>query len=144
MIWFHKEISVELLNQKYNVGLSKLLKMSFEELGDDYLVMKMQVGEEHWQPYGVLHGGASVVAAETVGSCAANMVIDTSKFMAVGQEINANHISSFKSGELLIKGSPIHLGRRSHVWEIKITDAQKADKLICVSRLTMAVIEKTK
>lgn len=140
MIWHNKEVSVDFLNQKFNVGLSKHLKMQFKEIGDDFLLMVMQVGPDHWQPFQVLHGGASVVAAETAGSCSANLVIDPSKYMAVGQEINANHIRSFKEGRLLVKAQPIHLGRKSHVWEIKITTEE--DKLICISRLTMAIIEK--
>lgn len=140
MIWHNKEVTVDLLNQKFNVGLSKHLNMQFKELGDDYLLMEMVVGPDHWQPYQILHGGASVVAAETAGSCSANLVIDTNKYMAVGQEINANHIRSFKEGILLVKAEPIHLGRKSHVWEIKIKTEE--DKLVCISRLTMAIIEK--
>ena len=143
MIWHNSSVTVEILNEKYNKGLSKHLDMSFVELGDDFLKMNMMVSHQHHQPFGVLHGGASVVAAETVGSCAANLVIDTNQFMAVGQSINANHLSSFIEGELEVIGSPIHLGKRSHVWEIKISDAKK-NKLVCISRLTMAIIPRSK
>lgn len=139
MIW-HKKPELDFLNNKFNVGLSKFLKMSFSEIGDDYLKMQMEVDSDHWQPYGVLNGGASVALAETVGSSAANMVVDVSKFAAVGQEVNANHLRSYKSGTVTGTARPIHLGKRSHVWEIKITNEE--DELLCISRLTMAIIEK--
>ena len=138
MIW-HKKPELNFLNQKFNVGLSKFLKMEFTEIGDDYLKMKMEVDSNHWQPYGVLNGGASVALAETVGSSAANMVVDTSQYAAVGQEINANHIRAFKEGTVIGTAKPIHMGKRSHVWEIQITNEQ--DELICISRLTMAIID---
>lgn len=137
MIWF-KEYSVEELNQRLNVGLSQHLKMKFSHMGDDSLTVSMLVGPEHWQPYQVLHGGASVALAETAGSCAANLVIDNQQFAAVGQEINANHIRAFKQGELKAVAKPLHIGKRSHVWEIKMTDVD--EELVCVSRLTMAII----
>lgn len=140
MIWF-KKIELDFLNNNFNVGLSKLLKMSFSEIGEDYLKMRMEVDSDHWQPYGVLNGGASVALAETVGSTAANLVIDTSKYAAVGQVVNANHLRSFKCGIVAGTARPIHLGKRSHVWEIKINNEE--EELLCISRLTMAIIEKS-
>ena len=91
------------------------------------------------QPFGLLHGGASVSLAETLGSMAANFCIDTAKFYCVGQEINANHLRSARSGQVTGTARPIHLGSRSQVWDIRIED--EAGRLTCISRLTMSVIE---
>lgn len=147
MIW-HQQFTLDFLNSKLNTGLSNHLKMTFTGFTENSLTVTMQVGPEHWQPFGVLHGGASVALAETVGSCAANLVIDSSQFAAVGQEINANHIKAFKQGEIQAIATPAHLGKRSHVWEIRIIDPNQTDSstnegnLICISRLTMAIIPK--
>ena len=91
------------------------------------------------QPFGLLHGGASVSLAETLGSMAANFCVDTTKFYCVGQEINANHIRSARSGRVTGTARPIHLGSRTQVWDIRIED--EAGRLTCVSRLTLSVIE---
>ena len=102
----------------------------------------MPVDHRTVQPFRLLHGGASCVLAETLGSIASNLIVDPKKFYAVGQSINANHIRSAKEGDQAVKGiaTPIHLGRQSHVWEINIYNEQ--GKLICVSRLTMAGLAK--
>jgi 1,4-dihydroxy-2-naphthoyl-CoA hydrolase len=115
------------------------LGMRFTEIGDDYLMGTMPVDGRTRQPYGLLHGGASVALAETLGSMGAAMCVDAG-FQVVGQEINANHVRGVRSG--LVKGTarPVHLGGRSHVWSIEIVD--EADKLVCISRLTVAVIKR--
>ena len=108
------------------------------EIGDDFLKARMPVDERTVQPQGRLHGGASCVLAETVGSIAANLAIDSGKFLAVGLEINANHIRPVKDGYVYGTARADALGRTTQVWTIRITDDQ--DRLVCVSRLTMAVI----
>ncbi|MGH8266946.1 MAG: hotdog fold thioesterase, partial [Steroidobacteraceae bacterium] len=91
------------------------------------------------QPFGVLHGGASVALAETVGSVASMLCVDPARYLCVGQEINANHLRSVSAGTVTATVRPFHLGSRSHVWHIEIRD--EAEKLVCVSRLTMAIVE---
>ncbi len=108
------------------------------EYGDDWLKARMPVDHRTVQPQGRLHGGASVVLAETVGSIAANMVLDSDEQLAVGLDINANHIRPAKGGFVFGTAKPESLGRTIQVWSIRITDEQ--DRLVCISRLTMAVI----
>ena len=108
------------------------------EVGDGFLKARMPVDHRTVQPQGRLHGGASCVLAETVGSIAANLVIDSSQFLAVGLEINANHIRPVKDGYVYGTATPDALGRTTQVWTIRITDEE--DRLVCISRLTMAVI----
>jgi 1,4-dihydroxy-2-naphthoyl-CoA hydrolase len=136
-IWFHP-YSLEQIH--FNVkSLASQLGIEFIELGDDYFRARMPVDERTRQPFGILHGGASVALAETLGSVAAGLVIDPKKYRAVGQEINANHVRAIASGYVIGTTRPVHIGKRSHVWEIRIVDEQ--DRLICISRITMAVIE---
>jgi 1,4-dihydroxy-2-naphthoyl-CoA hydrolase len=92
------------------------------------------------QPYGILHGGASVALAETLGSLAASFQIDTGKQLCVGLDINANHVRSIAEGYVYGKATPLHIGKQTHVWEIKITNEE--GKLVCISRLTMAILDK--
>jgi len=101
----------------------------------------MPVDERTRQPYGILHGGASVALAETLGSTAAGLVVDPDKYRVVGQEINANHVRAISDGFVIGTARPHHVGRRSHVWEIRITDEQ--ERLVCISRITMFVLEKS-
>jgi 1,4-dihydroxy-2-naphthoyl-CoA hydrolase len=108
------------------------------EIGDDFLKARMPVDHRTVQPQGRLHGGASCVLAETVGSIAGNMVIDSSEYLAVGLDINANHIRPVKGGYVYGTARPEALGRSTQVWSIRITDEE--DRLVCISRLTMAVI----
>lgn len=108
------------------------------EVGDDFLRGTLPVDERTRQPFGRLHGGASVALAEELGSFAANLCLDPSREVAVGLDINANHIRAARDGLVTGTARPIHLGRTSQVWEIRIEDA--AGKLVCLSRLTMAVI----
>jgi 1,4-dihydroxy-2-naphthoyl-CoA hydrolase len=111
------------------------------ELGPDYLKGRMPVDDRTRQPYGILHGGASVALAETLGSVAAGLVVDRSKFSVVGQEINANHVRAITDGWVTGTARALHLGRRSHVWEIRMVDER--ERLVCISRLTMAVLERS-
>ena len=132
------DITVADLN-KMNAGtMSGCIGIEFLEIGEDFITARMPVDERTIQPYGLLHGGASVALAETLGSVGAHCSIDASKFASVGLEINANHIRSVKSGYVYGKSTPIHLGRSTHIWEIKITTEE--GKLVCISRITMAII----
>ena len=119
-------------------NMAEHLGMKFTEVGPAYLKGTLPVDHRTKQPYGLLHGGASCVLAETLGSVASNLVIDGSKFHAVGQEISANHLRSARSGRVTGTARPVYIGGRSQVWDIQIHD--DASKLTCVSRLTMAVI----
>lgn len=116
------------------------LGIQFTEIGPDYLKAKMPVNQHTIQPLGLLHGGASLALAETLGSVAATMVVDPSKQYCVGLEINGNHIKSAKNGSAEGIARPMHIGKRTHVWEIKIINQQQ--ELICVSRITIAIIDK--
>jgi 1,4-dihydroxy-2-naphthoyl-CoA hydrolase len=120
--------------------LAKLIGIEFTEIGDDFLRARMPVDDRTRQPYGILHGGASVALAETLGSTAAALAIDRSKYSCVGQEINANHIRAVTSGYVIGTARPLHIGRRTHVWEIRIVDDQ--DRLVCVSRITMYIMDR--
>lgn len=114
------------------------LGIEFVECGDDWISARMPVDQRTQQPFKRLHGGASVALAETIGSVAASFCIDREKFVAVGMEINANHIRPAYSGWVHAKANPESVGRTTQVWSIRITD--EADKLVCISRLTVAVI----
>lgn len=116
------------------------LGIRFTEIGDNYIIASMPVDRRTVQPAGLLHGGASVALAESIGSVGAYLCVDPEKFDCVGLEINANHLRSKTSGTVYGKGKPLHIGRKIQVWEIKIRDEE--DKLICVSRITIAVIAK--
>lgn len=142
MIWFNKQLDIAQLNEFTPATMGHHLGMEWVEIGDDYLSLRMPVDERTKQPYGLLHGGASCALAETVGSVASHLVIDPAKFICVGLEINANHIRSAREGFVTAKAIPLHLGSSTHIWDIKIHDDQ--DKLICVSRLTVAILQKNK
>jgi 1,4-dihydroxy-2-naphthoyl-CoA hydrolase len=117
-----------------------VLGIEFTERGDDYLAATMPVDQRTHQPMGILHGGASVVLAETLGSSAATMCLDLSKEYCVGLDINANHIRAIRSGTVTGVAKPIHIGRSTHVWEINITDENQ--RMVCVSRITMAILQR--
>jgi 1,4-dihydroxy-2-naphthoyl-CoA hydrolase len=112
--------------------------MKWVEMGDDFLTMSMPVNNSTKQDYGFLHGGASCVLAETVGSIASALVIDREKSYCVGLEINANHLRSVTKGTVTGTARPLHLGKSTHVWDIKMNDED--GKLFCVSRLTVAIL----
>ena len=137
---FRTGISVGDLNKMSTSTLVNHLDIEFLEIGDDYITARMPVDERHHQPYGILHGGASVALAETLGSVAAHISEKAENKLCTGIEINANHIKAVRSGFVIGKTTPIHVGRRTQVWEIRISNEQ--DELVCVSRLTVAVIEK--
>ena len=120
--------------------LAAHLGIRVTEIGPDYLRATMPVNSHTHQPMGILHGGASVALAETVGSLAATLCVDTEKSMCVGQEINANHLRSVASGLVTATARPFHIGARSQVWGVEIRDEN--EKLVCVSRITMAVVER--
>lgn len=136
-IWF-SEVNMEELQEANRINMQAYLDIRFEEIGPDYLIASLPVDHRTKQPYGLLHGGASVVLAESVGSVAANLAVDNSKFYCLGLDINANHIRSARDGRVYAKAMPLHIGRSTQVWEIKVTDENK--KLVAISRLTMAVI----
>jgi len=138
MIWFDKELNVEKLKPLGPNTMAAHIGIEWVEVGEDFIKAKMPVDQRTNQPYGLLHGGASCVLAETLGSVASAMVIDHSKFYCVGLEINANHIRGVRQGYVTGIASPLHLGTTTHVWDIKIYDER--EKLACVSRLTVAII----
>jgi 1,4-dihydroxy-2-naphthoyl-CoA hydrolase len=129
----------EQLNERAARSMSGYLGIRFTEIGPDFLRATMPVNEHTHQPFGMLHGGASVTLAETVGSVASLMCVDTEQYRCVGQEVNANHLRGLSSGTVTATARPFHLGARSHVWHIEIRD--ESERLVCVSRLTMAVVE---
>lgn len=137
-IWFATP-SIEDANRRMQPVLGGHLGILFTQFGDDFLRGTMPVEPRTHQPMGILHGGASVVLAETLGSVAANYVVDPSKYYCVGQEINANHIRPVRSGLVTGTARAIHLGSRSQVWGIELRDEK--DRLTCISRLTIAVVD---
>ena len=118
--------------------LAQTLGITITEIGDDYLKGTLPVDHRTHQPFGLLHGGASVALAETLGSLAGNLCLDPQREVAVGLEINANHLRSIKSGTVTGTARALHLGKSTQVWQIEIVDEK--NRLICVSRLTLAVI----
>lgn len=118
--------------------LAEHLDMRIEAWDDSSLTASMVVDRRTHQPMGLLHGGASVALAETVGSIASMLCVDRSRFYCVGQEINANHLRGVRSGRVTAVARPLHLGRSSHVWDIRLSDQE--GRLTCVSRLTVAVV----
>jgi 1,4-dihydroxy-2-naphthoyl-CoA hydrolase len=137
-IW-HQPITPEDLQRGQQTGMAAHLDIRFTEVGPDYIRATMPVDARTQQPFGLLHGGASAVLAETLGSVGANLCVDPSRYYCVGQEINANHLRSARSGRVTGTARPVHVGRRSQVWDIRIEDEQ--GRLTCVSRLTLAVVE---
>lgn len=138
-IWFNKELSLEKLEPLGKGTMSEYLGIEWTEVGESFIKARMPVDQRTKQPYGLLHGGASCVLAETIGSVASAMTVDRTKFYCVGLEINANHIRSAREGYVTGIASPLHLGNTTHVWDIKIYDEK--EKLVCVSRLTVAIIQ---
>lgn len=135
-IWF-ENYTVDQLNSIRNKNMSNNLGIDFTEIGADYLVAKMPVDERTTQPFGILHGGANCVLAETLGSVAAWLCVDPAEKFIVGLDINANHLRSMRSGHVIGTTKPLHIGRSTHVWEILIRDEE--GNLVCVSRLTVLV-----
>jgi len=136
-IWY-SPFPVEHVNQRGQECCNGHLGIEILEAGPDYLKGRMPVDYRTKQPAGALHGGVSVVLAETLASWAAAYVVDPSKHHCVGQEINANHIRAVKSGWVYGVARALHIGGTSHVWDVRITD--ESNRLVCVSRVTMAVL----
>lgn len=137
-IW-KREFSLDSLKKRRENTMVEHLGIEVSEIGDDYLIASMPVDKRTHQPMGILHGGASIALAETVGSMAANLAVDESHY-CVGLEVNGNHLKSIRSGLVYAKAVPVHLGRSTQVWDIRISDEQL--NKICISRLTMAVLKK--
>lgn len=134
-------VDVTYLNKLNSNTLGETLGIEFTEIGETYLIAKMPVDNRTVQPYRLLHGGASVALAETLGSVASTLSIeDLAQKMAVGVEINANHLRPATKGYVYGKVTPIRVGKAMHVWNIEITDER--GKLVCISRLTVAIVDK--
>ncbi len=135
-----RRVTIDQLNRLNSGTMSESIGIELTEVGEDYLKGKMPVDSRTVQPYGILHGGASAALAETLGSIAGMLVLDSEKEYCVGMEINANHIRSVRGGYVYGTAKPIHVGRKTQVWEIRIED--DGGKLVCISRLTLAVISR--
>ena len=138
-IWFH-HVTTEDLNKLSLNTMVEHLEITYTKIGEDSITATMPVDHRTHQPDGLLHGGASAALAETLGSVAANLCIDRSKQFCVGLEINANHVRALRKGLVTGITRPIHLGRTTQIWEIRITDERQA--LVCIARLTLAVLDK--
>jgi 1,4-dihydroxy-2-naphthoyl-CoA hydrolase len=132
--------TLEQLNSPKVPTMVDHIGLVFTGIGEDFLEATLPVDHRTIQPYGVLHGGASVVLAETLGSVAASLTLDRTKQHAVGLEINANHLRSVREGKVTGTARPLHVGKSTQVWEIKIVN--EAGQLCCVSRITMAILDK--
>jgi 1,4-dihydroxy-2-naphthoyl-CoA hydrolase len=137
---FSDQITVKLLNDWSPNTMAEAIGIEFTAVGPDYLEAKMPVDHRTHQPFGLLHGGASVALAETLGSVAAQCCVDNSKYYCVGLEINANHLKGVKTGYVKGITKPVHIGKKTQVWEIRISN--ESDELVCISRITMAVLDK--
>lgn len=138
-IW-HANVDLKFINDRGLNTMSEFLQIEFIDKGDDYLIARMPVVPRTRQPLGIMHGGASCVLAETVGSTAANLCVDFKTSYCVGLDINTNHIRSIREGFVIAKAQPFHLGKSTQVWGIDIKD--EAQRLISVNRLTMAVLQR--
>ncbi len=139
-IWMTK-MDLTIANARAKNSMSEYLGIEFIEMGDDYLKASMPVDHRTKQPMGIMHGGASCVLAETVGSTAAQFCVDQDRYYCVGLDINTNHIRSARKGLVIATAKPYHIGRSTQVWQIEIHNEEK--KLVSVTRLTMAVLEKS-
>ena len=137
---FNKQVTLDILNKMSKNTMAEQIGILFTAIGEDYLEATMPVDKRTHQPFGLLHGGASVALAETMGSVAAHCCIDNTTQFCVGLDINANHIRGVKEG--LVKGvtKPVHIGKKTQVWEIRILNEK--EELVCISRITMAVLDK--
>ena len=136
-IW-KKPVTLDQFNALNRDTMMQAIGIVFTEVGDDFLRATMPVDARTHQPYGLLHGGASVALAETLGSAAGMMLVDPAREIVVGIEINANHLRGVKSGIVTGTARALHIGRSTQVWEIRIED--EGQRLVCISRLTLAVV----
>jgi 1,4-dihydroxy-2-naphthoyl-CoA hydrolase len=139
-IWHNPTVTIVQINGLGQDTMAAFLGIEFTDTGDNFLKARMPVNERTRQPYGMLHGGASAVLAETLGSVASALVIDPQQFICVGLEINANHVRAVREGYVYGTVTPLHIGGSTHVWDIRIIDSQ--EMLVCVSRLTVAILKK--
>ncbi len=137
---FPENVSVAAINQMSEGNMLEHLGIEFTNITSEALTARMPVDHRTRQPMGLLHGGASVVLAESMGSVASYLCVDSEKHACVGLEINANHIKSAREGFVYGTVRSLHLGKRTHVWEIRVTNEQQ--QLVCISRLTVAVIDR--
>lgn len=143
MIWWGGELpELAQLNKLNESGMQLHVGIEFTDIGADFLTARMPVDHRTQQPFGRLHGGASVVLAETVGSVAASRVVDPAQSVAVGLEINANHVRPAFEGYVYATATPVNIGRTTQIWSIEIKD--EAGKLVCISRFTAAVIPRNR
>jgi 1,4-dihydroxy-2-naphthoyl-CoA hydrolase len=140
MSLWHKTPSLEQINLSHDNTAVSQMGIEFTEIGDDYLVARMPVDARTRQPAGLLHGGATMLFAETLASCAAWQTIDRAKTDAVGLEINANHLRAVREGWVTGRVAPIHAGRSTQVWEVRVTDEK--ERLVSVGRVTVSLIAK--
>lgn len=140
MTTFNPQINLAQAKHFCETNMVKHLGIELLEIGEDFVSARMPVDHRTQQPFGLLHGGASVVLAESLGSIGASFCVDPTKQTCVGLEINANHIKSVREGYVLGVAKPVHIGKRTQIWEIKITNEE--EELVCISRITMAVIDR--
>lgn len=136
-IW-HRRPDSTLIDEMSKGTIDERLGIKIIDVGDDYITGTMPADARTFQPYGIVHGGANVVLAETLGSIAGAHVIDMSTTRCMGQEVSATHLRPVSSGLVTGTAKPIHLGRRSHVWEIRLTNDQ--GKLTCIAKLILAIV----
>jgi len=137
-IWF-KEYRLEDIQWMLKENMCEAIGIEITELTPEAIKGRMPVDHRTVQPMKILHGGASVALAESLGSIGSNLIVDNSKYACVGLDINANHLRPASSGYVYAEAKPIHIGKKTHVWSIEIKDEK--NKLVCISRLTMAVIQ---
>ncbi|MDH5479506.1 MAG: hotdog fold thioesterase [Nitrosomonas sp.] len=138
-IWF-KDYTIDYLEGLRNANMGEHIGIHFSELGPNFIKARMPVDKRTTQPFGIMHGGASCVLSETLGSVAGWMTIDPEKYRAVGLELNINHIRAVTKGSVIGTCSPLHTGRRTQVWQTDITE-EETGKRVAISRLTLAIIE---
>lgn len=139
MIWYNKELQLADLEKFMGNTMASFLGLKFTEIGDNFLKMSMPVNEKTTQPYGFIHGGANCVLIETVGSVGSVLIVNPDKNYCVGIEVNANHLRSITEGLVIATATPLHIGRTTHVWDVKIHDEN--GKLTCAGRHTVAVLD---
>jgi len=140
LLKFKEGITLEILNAKVHNGLTKHLGITIYEIGENWLKAKMPVSDNHKQPFGLLHGGANAVMAESLGSIGSFLMVEGEKYNVVGIEVTAKHLRSAREGYVYALAKPVHTGRTIHVWDIEISD--EVGKLICKANLTTMIVEK--
>ena len=136
-----KKVDLALVNGINRNTMMEVLDIQCTEIGEDYIVATMPVGPKTHQPMGLLHGGASAAVIESIGSIGSALILDTDKEVPVGLEINANHLGSMRTGLVKAVGKIVHAGKRTHVWQVDLTD-ESTGKLVCTGRLTVMVVPK--